>query len=46
MISEQKAKELCKKPYVKMVDNLARLKLTKDLGHYRIEVTFWYVPKE
>ncbi|ACV63252.1 hypothetical protein Dtox_2443 [Desulfofarcimen acetoxidans DSM 771] len=43
--SEQKAKELCRKPYTKTVDNLARLKLTKDLGHNRIEVTFRYVPK-
>ena len=35
-VSQQKAQELCKKPYEKTVDELARLKLTKDLGHNRI----------
>ena len=33
-VSEQKAKELCRKPYARTVDNLARLKLTKDLGQH------------
>ena len=44
-VSEQKAKELCRKPYEKTIDNLARLKLTRDLGHNRIEVSFRYVSK-
>jgi hypothetical protein len=45
LISEQKAKESCRKTYAKTADNLAGLKMTKDLGHNRVEVTFRYVPK-
>lgn len=44
-VTEQKARAICKNPNEKTVDNLARLKLSKDLGHNRIEVTYRYVPK-
>ena len=45
-VSAQKAQEICKKEYFKTVDNVARMKLSKDLGHNRIEVTLRYVPKK
>lgn len=44
-VSEQKSQFICKNPYEKSVDKLARLKLSKDLGHNRIEVTYRYVLK-
>lgn len=43
-VGVQKAHEICKKEYLMTVDKVARLKLSKDLGHSRIEVTFRYVP--
>jgi integrase len=42
----QKAQAICKRASKKTIDNLARLRLTRDLGHNRIEVTYRYVPKE
>jgi len=45
LVTEQKARAMCKNPHEKTVDNLVRLKLSKDLGHNRIEVTYRYVPK-
>ncbi|WP_027365095.1 hypothetical protein [Desulfotruncus alcoholivorax] len=45
MVTKQKAQAICKNPHEKTVDKLARLKLSKDLGHNRIEVTYRYVPK-
>lgn len=44
-ISTQKAKALCQKPYDRTIDITARLKLSKDLGHNRVEVTYRYVPR-
>lgn len=44
-ISEQKARRMCKDPVNKVVDVVARLRLTRDLGHNRVEVTYWYVPR-
>ncbi len=44
-ITKQKAQAICRNPREQSVDNLARLKLSKDLGHNRIEVTYRYVPK-
>jgi integrase len=44
-ITKQKAQAICRNPREKSVDNLARLKLSKDLGHNRIEVTYRYVVK-
>ena len=46
-VNVQKARAICKnqgdEKTEKDIDLLARLKLTKDLGHNRIEVTFRYV---
>ncbi|WP_333870965.1 hypothetical protein [Desulforamulus putei] len=44
-ISEQKARRMCKNPLRKVVDVVARLRLTRDLGHNRVEVTYRYVPR-
>lgn len=44
-VPTQKARAIYKNPHEKTVDNLARLKLSYDLGHNRIEVTYRYVPK-
>lgn len=44
-VTEQKARAICKKPLENTVDKMARLKLSKDLGHNRIEVTYRYVTK-
>jgi len=44
-VTKQKARAICKNPHGESVDTLARLKLSKDLGHNRIEVTYRYVPK-
>ncbi len=44
-VTKQKAQAICKNPHGKSIDTLARLKLSKDLGHNRIEVTYRYVPK-
>ncbi len=44
-ITNQKAQSICKRPYEETVDKAARLRLTKDLGHNRIEVTYRYVNK-
>jgi len=41
-VTKQKARAICKNPHDKTVDKLARLKLSKDLGHNRIEVTYRY----
>ena len=45
LVTNQKARAICKNPHEKSVDILARLQLSKDLGHNRIEVTYRYVPK-
>jgi len=44
-VTRQKAQAICRDSREKSVENLARLKLSKDLGHNRIEVTYRYVPK-
>jgi len=44
-ISVQKAKALFRTPYGKTIDVVARLRLSKDLGHNRVEVTYRYVPR-
>nr|WP_204617230.1 hypothetical protein [Desulforadius tongensis] len=44
-ITNQKAQSMCKRPYKETVDKVARLKLTRDLGHNRVEVTYRYVPR-
>lgn len=46
LVTEQKARAICKNPHIRTNDNLARFKLFKDLGHNRIEVTYRYVPRE
>ena len=45
-VSAQKTKRICESPVDKAVDVVARLRLTKDLGHNRVEVTYRYVPRE
>lgn len=45
-VSIQKAKRICEDPADKVVDVVARLRLSKDLGHNRVEVTYRYVPKK
>ncbi|MCL0049669.1 hypothetical protein M1N04_01040 [Peptococcaceae bacterium] len=51
-VSKQKAKRMCRQyPYSKervnkTVEKIARLRLSQDLGHNRIEVTYRYVPKD
>ncbi|RYD01512.1 hypothetical protein N752_29875 [Desulforamulus aquiferis] len=44
-VSEQKAKRICSIPKERAIDVLARLRLTHDLGHNRVEVTYRYVPR-
>lgn len=44
-IPNQKAQSMCKKPYKETLDKAARSRLTKDLGHNRVEVTYRYVNK-
>lgn len=44
-LSNQKAEAMCERPYEETVNKVARLKLTKDLGHNRVEVTYRYVVK-
>jgi integrase len=44
-ITKQKAQAICDSPQGKSIDTLARLRLSLDLGHNRIEVTYRYVPK-
>lgn len=43
-VSEQKARRICKNEDYKTLDKIVRLRLSKDLGHNRIEVTYRYVP--
>lgn len=45
-VSIQKAHAICRRASEKTIDKLARLRLTRDLGHNRIEITYRYVPKE
>ena len=50
-VSKQKAKRMCRQyPYservYKTIEKIARLRLSQDLGHNRIEVTYRYVPKD
>lgn len=44
-VGEQKAKRICRSPWPQTVEKLVRLKLSYDLGHNRIEVTYRYVPR-
>lgn len=45
-VSGQKARRICESPVDRVVDIVARMRLTTDLGHNRVEVTYRYVPRE